>query len=87
LTVFFRFDLKIGFYLLNASLAKTLSLKKNNLIRVVAENARGLVFLKNYLVALRENFKRVLFLDVKGRAKAHRQNYSAKLVNFAYYTG
>ena len=68
--------------LLEAILADSLSVEENDVIRIGAENAGGLIFLKNYFVFVGEDLERVFFIDVHYLSDAYGENDSSKLVYF-----
>ena len=69
-------------------LVKIQSLLKNkSATNAVAENAGGLIFLKNDLIIVNENFDGVLFLDVKYFADLNGKNYPSEGIYFTNYAG
>ena len=78
---------KLIFELFDALCANSLAVEVNYIVRVAAEYASGLIFLKDYFVVVGEYLDRVSFVDVKYCSKLLGKHYSSKLVYFSYYTG
>jgi ATP-dependent protease ClpP protease subunit len=72
--------------LADAGLADLLSLKEGNVRRVAAENACGLIFSENDLVAVGEDLYRVFFADLHHFADLDGKHDSSKVVHLSYYT-
>ena len=53
---------------------------------VAAENACGIIFLKNNSFVVHEDLHRILDVEVKHFAELHRKHDSAKFIDFAYDT-
>jgi hypothetical protein len=70
--------------LCDAALADTHTVEINDIVSVVAENARGLIFLKNNSVLVRKYFKRILFVDPHGLSYADREDYTTELIDLSY---
>jgi len=63
--------------LLKALVADQFALEEVHIARVVAKNARGMVFLQDNLVAFGEDFERVLDGDIHRFAKLDRDHDTA----------
>lgn len=72
--------------LIEASGTDALTVKENDIVGVVAENAGGMIFLKDDAVIVGEDLDRVLYLDVHRLADLDGENNSAQLVNFSDHT-
>ena len=71
----------------NACLAYTLTAEINNVIRIIAKYARGLILLENYLISVGEYLNRILLLYIQYFSDLYRENYSSQLVDLSNYTG
>jgi len=67
-------------------LADKLALEESNVVSVAAEDAGGLIFLKNYLIFINENLDSVSLLDVHCVSDLDGKNDSAQLVDLSYNT-
>ena len=68
-------------------LANSFAAEIHDVVSIVAEDAGGLIFLKNYLVLVCEDLKRILFVYVHDLTDADGKNDSSKLVYLSYYAG
>jgi hypothetical protein len=73
--------------LLKTRRADTLIAEINNVVSIVAEDARGLIFLENDFVLVGKYLKGVLFVYIHCLADAYGKHDSAKLIYFSYNTG
>ena len=73
------------FDLCKAVLADALAIEIHDVVGIVAEDAGGLILLKDYLVFIGEYLKRVLFVDVHDLSDADGEDDSSELVHFSYY--
>ena len=72
-------------YLCKAILTYSFAAEIYDIVSIVAEDAGGLIFLKNDLVVVGEDLKGVLFVDVHYLSYADGEDYSSKLVHLSYY--
>ena len=70
-----------------AGSADAASLKENDVVCIVAEDACGLIFLQYDAVAVYEHFQSVLAVKLHAGTKLLRDQNAAKLVNFLYESG
>ncbi len=75
-----------GFQISKALCADTLTVVVNDIVGVAAENACGIIFLKNNSFVVHEDLHRILDVEVKHFAELHRKHDSAKFIDFAYDT-
>ena len=78
---------KLCFYFFKAVGADTLVVEINNVVRVAAENAGGLIFFKDYLIIIGEDLDGILDIDIHYLSDLYGKNYSSKLVYFSYDSG
>ena len=71
-------------YLFKTFFAYLFVLKVHRVVRASAEDAAGAVFSEHDLFTVGEYLKRILGIDVKGRADLHGDNYSSEVVNGSY---
>ena len=70
-------------HLLDAVAADQLALEHRDVVRVAAENAARLIFLKYNFVVIDEYFDRILRVHVHLVAKLYREDYPSKLIDFS----
>lgn len=73
--------------LLEAVFTDTLAVEENYIVGVGAEDAGGLIFLKDYSVLVGEDLKRILLADVHSLTDADGEHYATQLVYFSYDSG
>ena len=74
-------------HLFDASVADALAVKIHGVIRAVAEDAGGLVFLQDDTVVIGKNFDGVLLLDIQNLSNFNGKHDSSQLVHLADYSG
>jgi hypothetical protein len=67
--------------------ADAFAVKENDVVSIVAENACGMILLKDDTVVVGENFDGVLNLDIHCFSDFNRENDSAQLVYFSDHSG
>lgn len=82
---FVKFISERRLYLCKAVLANSLAVEIYDIVGIVAEDAGGLILLKDYSVVVGKYLKRVLLVDVHYLSDADREHYSSKLVYLSYY--
>ena len=70
-------------HLLDAVAADQLALEHRDVVRVAAENAARLIFLKYNFVVINEYLDRILRVHVHLVAKLYREDYPSKLIDFS----
>ena len=73
--------LKLFFDLLEAVFADTLAVEINNIVGIVAKNARGVVFHENYFSVVCVNFDGIFFFDVHCLSDLYRENDSSEMIH------
>lgn len=70
-------------HLLDAVTADQLALEHRDVVRVAAENAARLIFLKYYFVVIDEYLDRILRVYIHLVAKLYREDYSSKFIDLS----
>ena len=67
--------------------ADALAVEVYDVVRVVAEDAGGVVLRKYYTVVVGEDLKRIFLLDIHRFAQLDRKHYASELVYHSYNSG
>ena len=85
--IFFISKSKLCFELFDAVGANILAFVVDDVLGIVAEDACGMILMKNDVVTLHEYLESVLLSNIQGTAQLYGKNDAAELIYFSDYSG